>query len=118
MSEIDWTFETVSTVDAKIAARGSWHQKRNQIMSHDTTANDLAAIFNAQPRHEQFLDDDDLRCDIQGFIVHRQSYGEPTTFGWRVDDHGRVLGNLIREPPIMGKLQSLATAWERMGQVT
>ena len=59
-------------------------------------------IFNTRPRPPEFPDDPDLRLDCFGFIVERHSHGADHSLGWRVDEKGRVIGNLAGKPPLMG----------------
>ena len=63
---------------------------------------DPQEIFGKLGMHPDFPEDPDLRIDYFGFIVERHSHGAAHSFGWRVDDQDRIIGNVAGKPPLMG----------------
>ena len=63
---------------------------------------DLQDIFDGLRKPPDFLEDPDLRIDQFGYIIERYSHGADHSYGWRVDDQGKVIGNMAGKPPIMG----------------
>ena len=51
-----------------------------------------------------FPADPDLRIDSFGFIIQRHSHGAAHSFGWLLDERGRVIGNIANKKPQMGYL--------------
>ena len=75
-------------------------EERMNTMTHQEAMD----VFDARPRPTQLAlrDDDDLRRDEFGYIIHRQSYGEPNSFGWTVNPTRQVVGNMAGRMPVMG----------------
>ena len=59
-------------------------------------------IFDGLRKHRDFLGDPDIRLDEFGYIIERHSHGAVHSFGWRVDQDGRVVGNMVGKSPLMG----------------
>ena len=57
--------------------------------------------FESLEKHPNFPEDPDFRCDDYRFIIERHSYGADNSFGWRVEENGKVVGNMVGKMPLM-----------------